>query len=81
MQILIGEGEMAAQIRFNDRPLTASAIEAAINGIRQALGDPQAGVQILIRGGVSFQDGYALKEFAEVAGIALSAGDVIQGDA
>lgn len=81
VQILIGEGEMAAQIRFNDRPLTASAIEAAINGIRQALGDPQAGVQILIRGGVSFPDGYALKEFAEVAGIALSAGDVIQGDA
>jgi len=81
VQILIGEGEMAVQIRFNDRPLTASAIEAAINGIRQALGDPQAGVQILIRGEVSFPDGYALKEFAEVAGIALSAGDVIQGEA
>jgi hypothetical protein len=78
VQILIGEGETAAQIRFNDRELTAAAIEAAINGIRAALGDPQAAVQVLIKGGIRFGDGYALKEFVEIAGIALAAGDVVQ---
>lgn len=78
VQILIGEGETAAQIRFNDRELTAAAIEAAINGIRAALGDPQAAVQVLIKGGIRFGDGYALKEFAEIAGIGLAAGDVVQ---
>jgi hypothetical protein len=81
VQILIGAGETAVQIRFNDRALTVAAIEMAIAGIRQALGDPQAEVQVLIRGGVSFGDGYALKEFAEVVGIALTPGDVIQGEA
>ncbi len=78
VQIILGEGESAVQIRFNDRELTAAAIETAIRGIRAALGDEQAAVQILIRGGVSFGDGFALKEFAEVAGFGLTSGDVIQ---
>lgn len=78
MQILIGEGENAVQIRFNERELTAAAIETAIHGIRQALGDEQAAVQVLIKGGIAFGDGFALKEFAEVVGIGLAAGDVIQ---
>jgi hypothetical protein len=78
VQILIGDGENAVQIRFNERALTAAAIETAIRGIRQALGDEQAAVQILIRGGISFGDGFALKEFAEVVGVPLTAGDVIQ---
>ena len=78
VQIILGEGENAVQIRFNERELTAAAIETAICGIRAALGDEQAAVQILIKGGVSFGDGFALKEFAEVAGIELKSGDVIQ---
>jgi hypothetical protein len=78
VQIILGEGENAVQVRFNERELTAAAIETAIRGIRAALGDEQAAVQILIRGGVSFGDGFALKEFAEVAGIELKSGDVIQ---
>ena len=78
VQIILGEGESAVQVRFNDRELTAAAIETAIRGIRAALGDEQAAVQILIKGGVSFGDGFALKEFAEVAGIELKSGDVIQ---
>jgi hypothetical protein len=78
VQILIGEGENAVQIRFNERELSAAAIETAIRGIRQALGDEQAAVQILVRGGTDFADGFALKEFAEVADIPLTAGDVIQ---
>lgn len=78
VQIILGEGESAVQVRFNERELTAAAIETAIRGIRAALGDEQAAVQILIKGGVSFGDGFALKEFAEVAGIELKPGDVIQ---
>jgi hypothetical protein len=38
VQLLIGEGEKAVQVRFNERQLTAAAIEKAILGIRQALG-------------------------------------------
>jgi hypothetical protein len=78
VQIILGEGENAVQIRFNERELTAAAIETAIRGMREALGEKQAAVQVLIRGGIQFRDGFALKEFAEVAGVALKTGDVIQ---
>ena len=78
VQIILGEGENAVQIRFNERELTAAAIETAIRGIRAALGDEQAAVQVLIKGGITFGDGFALKEFAEVAGIELKSSDVIQ---
>jgi hypothetical protein len=78
VQIILGEGESAVQIRFNERELTASAIETAIQGMREALGEQQAPVQVLIRGGISFGDGFALKEFAEIAGIPLKSGDVVQ---
>ena len=78
VQIILGEGENAVQVRFNERELTAAAIETAIRGLRQALGEEQAAVQILIKGGGTFGDGYALKTFAEVVGIELRAGDVIQ---
>ncbi|WP_200335542.1 hypothetical protein [Thiocystis violacea] len=78
VQILLGEGESAVQVRFNERELTTAAIETAINGLRDALGEAQAPVQLLIRGGVSFGDGFALKEFAELAGIAIGHGDVLQ---
>jgi len=81
VQIILGEGESAVQIRFNERELTAAAIETAIRGIRQALGDEQAPVQVLVKGGVTFGDGFALKEFAEVTGIELKPGDVIQDSA
>ena len=78
VQIIIGEGEHAVQIRFNERALTAAAIETAIRGVRTAIGDEQAGVQVTVRGGIDFGDGFALKQFAERAGIGLSAGDVVQ---
>lgn len=78
VQIILGDGENAVQIRFNERELTAAAIETAIRGMREALGEEQAAVQVLIRGGISFGDGFALKEFAEMAGIELASGDVIQ---
>lgn len=78
VQIILGEGENAVQIRFNDRELNTAAIETAIRGIRQALGDEKAAVQVLIKGGIAFGDGYALKEFAELANIELKPGDVLQ---
>ena len=76
--IVIGEGEHGVQIRFNERELTPSAIETAIRGVREAIGDEQATVQVTIRGGIDFGDGYALKQFAELVGIGLAAGDVDQ---
>jgi hypothetical protein len=78
VQMILGEGENAVQIRFNERRLTAAAIETAIRGIRAAMGDEQAAVQIIVKGGVSFGDGFALREFAEIAGIELKSGDVSQ---
>lgn len=78
VQVLLGEGENAVQVRFHDRELTAAVIEATIQGLREAIGDDQAPVQILIRGGIRFGDGHALKEFAELTGTTLRAGDVIQ---
>jgi hypothetical protein len=78
VQIILGDGEQAVQIRFNDRELDANTIEAAIHGMRAAIGDEQADVQIIIQGGCSFGDGYALKEFADIVGIKLAAGDIEQ---
>jgi hypothetical protein len=78
VQIVLGEGENAVQVRFNERRLTAAAIEAAIDGIRQAVEDDHTAVQVLIRGGIEFGDGFRLKEFAEIADIELKAGDVLQ---
>jgi hypothetical protein len=48
--------------------------------MREAIGDEQAGVQVTIKGGIAFGDGFALKEFAEVVGMELKGGDVIQED-
>ena len=39
VQIILGDGENAVQIRFNERELTAAAIETAIRGMREALGE------------------------------------------
>lgn len=76
--IVIGEGEHGVQIRFNERALTPSAIDTAIRGVREAIGDERASVQVTVRGGIDFGDGFALKQFAELANIVLSVGDVLQ---
>ncbi|EIC21648.1 anti-phage-associated DUF499 domain-containing protein [Thiorhodovibrio frisius] len=78
VMIVIGEGEHGVQIRFNERELTLAAIETAIRGVREAIGDEHASVQVTIRGGINFGDGYALKQFAELVGVGLSVGDVEQ---
>lgn len=78
--VQIGEGESTVNIRFAEREITASVIEAAINGMRKALGNEQETVTVQIRSGASFDSGFAAKEFAKLSGIELRPGDVIQED-
>jgi allophanate hydrolase subunit 1 len=78
VRIQIGEGENTVQIRFHERQVTAQMIEETVSALRKVLGDDQAQISIDIVGGVQFGDGYALKEFAELSGLQLKPGDVIQ---
>lgn len=80
VRIQIGEGEHTVQIRFYDRQVTAKMIEETINSLRKVLAEEQAQVNITITGGIKFSDGYTAKEFAELSGIELKPGDVIQDD-
>lgn len=78
VRIQIGEGENTVTVRFQEREVTAAIIEAAINGLRKALGDDQDVVTVQIGSGAVFENGYAAKEFAKLSGIELRPGDVIQ---
>ena len=78
VRIQIGEGENTVQIRFHERQVTAQMIEETVNALRKVLDDDQAQISIDIVGGIQFGDGYALKEFAELSGLQLKPGDVIQ---
>lgn len=42
VRIILGKGENAVQIHFNEHELTAVAIETAIYGMRETLGEEQA---------------------------------------
>ncbi|MEQ1531058.1 MAG: hypothetical protein ABL925_17220, partial [Methylococcales bacterium] len=57
--------------------ITAQMIEDTVNTLRKVLNDINAQVSVDISG-VQFGDGYALKEFAELSGLQLKPGDVIQ---
>jgi Protein of unknown function (DUF499)/Fn3 associated len=76
--IQIGEGENTVTIRFLERQVTAQMIEETINTLRKVLKDEQAQISIHIVGGIQFGDGFAAKEFAELSGLQLKPGDVIQ---
>ncbi|QBQ53835.1 anti-phage-associated DUF499 domain-containing protein [Nitrosococcus wardiae] len=78
VQAIIGENEEAVTLRFNARPVTAAVIEQAVRALRQAIGDEQAPVQITIREGGHFRNGYELKRFAELCQLKLSPEVVIQ---
>lgn len=78
VSIQIGEGENTVQIRFYERQITAQIIEETIESLRKVLNDDQSQVSINIVGGIQFGDGFALKEFAEISGMQLKPGDVIQ---
>jgi len=76
--VLIGDGENTVQIRFHEREITVQMLEQTINTMRKVLNDDQAQISITIKGGIQFGDGYACKEFAELSGLQLKPGDVIQ---
>ncbi|QCP47927.1 DUF499 domain-containing protein [Trinickia violacea] len=80
VRVEIGEGENTVTIRFQEREVTATIIEGIVNSLREVLGEPEALVNIAIADGVQFDTGFALKEFAKLAGIELKPGEVIQED-
>ena len=78
--IEIGEGEHTVTVRFQEREITAAVIEGTITSLRELLNEDQAQISVNVRSGVSFVNGFEAKEFAELAGIELRPGDVVQED-
>ncbi len=76
----IGEGENTVTVRFQEREVTAAIIEGVVNSLREVLKEPDAPLNIAIADGVHFDTGFALKEFAKLAGIELKPGEVSQED-
>jgi len=79
VRVEIGEGENTVTVRFQEREVTAAIIEGVVNSLREVLKEPNAPLTIVING-VHFDTGFALKEFATLAGIELKPGEVIQED-
>jgi hypothetical protein len=67
----VGEGEQAVTVRFNDRLVAPDMIGRVVDSLRENIGEPDALVQVSIRDGASFETGYDLKSFANLAGIDL----------
>lgn len=80
VRVEIGEGENTVTVRFQEREVTAAMIEGVVNSLRDVLGEPDASLNIAIADGVHFDTGFALKEFAKLAGIDLKPGEVAQED-
>lgn len=80
VRIEIGEGENTVTVRFQEREVTAAMIEGVVNSLREVLKEPDAPLNIAIGDGIHFDTGFALKEFAKLAGIELKPGDVSQED-
>ncbi len=78
VRIEIGEGENTVTVRFQEREVTAAMIEGVVNSLREVLNEPEALVNIAIADGIHFDTGFALKEFAKIAGVELKPGDVSQ---
>ncbi|MBU2802680.1 MAG: DUF499 domain-containing protein [Acidithiobacillus caldus] len=78
VRVEIGEGENTVTVRFQERSITAAMIEGVVNSLRDVLGEPEAMVNIAISEGIQFDTGFALKEFAKIAGVELKPGDVSQ---
>ena len=78
VRIEIGEGENTVTVRFQERSVTAAMMEGVVNSLREVLEEVQAPVAITISDGVQFENGFAAKEFAKIAGLDLKPGDVVQ---
>lgn len=49
-----------------------------MNSLREVLNEQDAVVSVAITEGIQFDTGFALKEFAKIAGVELKPGDVRQ---
>lgn len=78
VRIEIGEGENTVTVRFQERAVTAAMIEGVVNSLREVLQENQAPVAITISDGIQFENGFAVKEFAKIAGLDLKPGDLVQ---
>lgn len=78
VRVEIGEGENTVTVRFQEREVTAAIIEGVVNSLRDVLKEPDAPLNIAIVDGIAFDTGFALKEFAKLAGIELKPGDINQ---
>ncbi|KKI99571.1 anti-phage-associated DUF499 domain-containing protein [Prochlorothrix hollandica] len=76
--LTVGEGEQGVQVRFNSRPVNPAMLEKVIAALRENLNEPDALVQVTIRDGASFNTGFDLKAFAELAGTELTPNTVEQ---
>ena len=78
VRIEIGEGENTVTVRFQEREVTAAMIEGVVNNLREVLLEDQAPVAITVSDGIQFENGFAVKEFAKIAGLELKPGDLVQ---
>ncbi|MQV20283.1 DUF499 domain-containing protein [Sinorhizobium meliloti] len=78
VRIEIGEGESTVTVRFQERTVTAAMIEGVVNSLREVLEEDQAPVAVTISDGIRFENGFAVREFAKIAGLELKPGDLVQ---
>lgn len=78
VKIEIGEGENTVTVRFQEREISAAVIEGTVTSLRELLDETEAPITITISDGISFENGFEVKAFAELAGIKLRPGDVVQ---
>lgn len=79
VSVTVGAGENTLRVRSGgDVRLTGVDVEAMIEGLRTALGNKQAEVQLRFRE-AAFPDGYALRDFAEQVGIDIPVERIEQG--
>ncbi|KZM50775.1 anti-phage-associated DUF499 domain-containing protein [Labrenzia sp. OB1] len=78
VRIEIGEGENTVTVRFQERAITAAMIEGVVNSLRDVLQEDQAELAITISDGIQFENGFAVKEFAQIAGLDLKPGELVQ---
>ena len=68
VQIEIGQGENTVTVRFQEREINAAMIEGTVTSLRDVLEDSESAVAVTIRDGIAFESGFAVKEFAKIAG-------------
>ena len=78
VSVTVGEGERSLRVRSGgDVALSGQDIETMIEGLRGALGQSDAEVQLRFRE-ADFPDGFTMKEFATQVGVGISVDDVEQ---